>query len=184
MWGPPVFIGIYVIAVLFVFPGSVITVLAGVLFGSAARGDHRQPGLDDRRGAGLSDLPAYRPRGRSQAVRPNPRFQALESLAEEHGAVIIAIARLIPLFPFNLLNYGFGLTKVRFSTYVLMSWLFMLPGTVLYVVGSDAVSTLLAGGAFPWWAAACLRRGRRRLSPSSSAKPAKSSGKGGGRVQP
>ena len=52
----------------------------------------------------------------------------------------------MPLFPFNLLNYAFGLTGVRFSTYVWASWLFMLPGTALYVLGGDALLQSLSGG--------------------------------------
>jgi uncharacterized membrane protein YdjX (TVP38/TMEM64 family) len=57
---------------------------------------------------------------------------------------------LHPLFPFNLLNYGFGLTRVPFWTYVFWSWLCMLPGTALYVVGADAVARGLAQGRVPW----------------------------------
>ena len=60
------------------------------------------------------------------------------------------VTRLVPLFPFNLLNYGFGLTKVRFTTYILWSWLCMLPGTILYVVGSDALFTTMREGEIPW----------------------------------
>jgi uncharacterized membrane protein YdjX (TVP38/TMEM64 family) len=71
-------------------------------------------------------------------------------MTEQQGAAIVAITRLVPLFPFNLLNYGFGLTKVRFSTYVLWSWMCMLPGTVIYVVGTDAFITTLREGRIPW----------------------------------
>ena len=56
----------------------------------------------------------------------------------------------MPIFPFNLLNYGFGLTRVRFWTYVFWSWLCMLPGTVLYVVGADAFTKGIAEGRVPW----------------------------------
>ena len=62
----------------------------------------------------------------------------------------MAITRLVPLFPFNLLNYGFGLTKVKFTTYVLWSWMCMLPGTVIYVVGTDAFVFTLREGKIPW----------------------------------
>ena len=56
----------------------------------------------------------------------------------------------MPLFPFNLLNYGFGLTRVPFWTYVVWSWLCMLPGTILYVVGADALTQGIAQGEVPW----------------------------------
>ncbi len=71
-------------------------------------------------------------------------------MTEEHGAMIVAITRLIPIFPFNLLNYAFGLTKIPFWTYVFWSWLCMLPGTVLYVVGVDAVIQLIVLRKVPW----------------------------------
>ena len=76
-------------------------------------------------------------------LQGNARFQKLDALTSKHGAVIVAVTRLVPLFPFNLLNYGFGLTRVGFWTYLFWSWLCMLPGTVLYVVGTDAVLTAL-----------------------------------------
>ncbi len=63
---------------------------------------------------------------------------------------MVAITRLVPLFPFNLLNYGFGLTLVPFWTYVFWSWICMLPGTVLYVVGADAVTSAISEGKIPW----------------------------------
>jgi uncharacterized membrane protein YdjX (TVP38/TMEM64 family) len=78
------------------------------------------------------------------------KFKKLDRLTEEHGSIIVAITRLVPVFPFNVLNYGFGLTRVKFWTYVFWSWLCMLPGTILYVVGADAVTKGLAQGRVPW----------------------------------
>ena len=80
----------------------------------------------------------------------NEKFRQLDTLTERHGAIIVAITRLVPIFPFNLLNYGFGLTRVPFGTYLFWSWLCMLPGTVLYVVGADAFTQGLAEGRVPW----------------------------------
>ena len=56
----------------------------------------------------------------------------------------------MPIFPFNLLNYGFGLTRVPFWTYVVWSWLCMLPGTILFVVGADALTRGVTEGEVPW----------------------------------
>ena len=56
----------------------------------------------------------------------------------------------MPIFPFNLLNYGFGLTRVPFWTYVVWSWLCTLPGTILFVVGADALTLGVAEGEVPW----------------------------------
>ncbi len=80
----------------------------------------------------------------------NERFLRLDRMTGTARCVVVAITRLVPIFPFTLLNYGFGLTGVRFRTYVLWSWLCMLPGTVLYVVGADAVTRGLAEGRVPW----------------------------------
>jgi len=49
-----------------------------------------------------------------------------------------------------LLNYGFGLTSVPFWTYVIWSAICMLPGTILFVVGTDAVTTAINQGEIPW----------------------------------
>jgi uncharacterized membrane protein YdjX (TVP38/TMEM64 family) len=61
------------------------------------------------------------------------RFEAVDRAVGEEGWRIVALTRLSPLFPFNLLNYFYGLTRVSFRGYVLASWVAMLPGTVLYV---------------------------------------------------
>jgi uncharacterized membrane protein YdjX (TVP38/TMEM64 family) len=83
-------------------------------------------------------------------LEKNEKFRKLDEMTEKNGSVFVAITRLVPLFPFNVLNYGFGLTGVRFVDYVLWSFLCMLPGTVLYVVGTDAVTTALEEGRVPW----------------------------------
>jgi len=62
----------------------------------------------------------------------------------------VALARLVPFSPFNLLNYRFWLTQVRLGTYIFWSWLCMLPGTLLYVVRTDAVISGLRQERVPW----------------------------------
>src|SRR5574337_97611 len=110
----------------------------------------------------------------------NEKFARLDALTERHGAIIVAITRLLPIFPFSLLNYGFGLTRVRFGTYVLWSFVCMLPGTMLYVVGADAVTRGLAEGRVPWGLVGALaavvavlvlviRRARRALASREAA---------------
>ena len=77
-----------------------------------------------------------------------PRFAAVDEAIGESGLKIVLLLRLSPLFPFNLLNDGLGLTRVRLRGYVLGSFLGMLPGTVLYVyLGSlvASASELLSG---------------------------------------
>jgi len=149
-WGPFVYIVIYAAAVVLAVPGSIITIAAGVLFGSVL--GVAVVSVGSTIGAALAFLVSRHIARESIARRfeKNPRFQSLDRLTEDHGAIIVAITRLVPLFPFNLLNYGFGLTRVPFWTYVFWSWLCMLPGTVLYVVGADAVSSAIAQKKIPW----------------------------------
>jgi pyruvate/2-oxoglutarate dehydrogenase complex dihydrolipoamide dehydrogenase (E3) component/uncharacterized membrane protein YdjX (TVP38/TMEM64 family) len=149
-WGPLVFVGIYVVAVVAALPGSAITIVAGALFGSVL--GVILVSIGATLGASLAFLIGrYWARGAVVTwLSRNEKFRKLDQLTEEHGAIIVALTRLVPIFPFNLLNYGFGLTKVPFWTYVFWSWLCMLPGTVLYVVGADAVATSLAQGMIPW----------------------------------
>jgi len=103
-------------------------------------------------GAALCFLIArYMARGAvSDWLEGQERFRKLDRLTETHGGWIVAVTRLVPVFPFNLLNYGFGLTRVRFWTYVGFSWLCMLPGTLLYVAGADTVVQAVAEGRVPW----------------------------------
>ena len=149
-WGPLVFILIYIIAVVLALPGAAITIAGAALFGSVW--GVVLVSIASTIGASIAFL-ISRYLARDFIVRKfsqNEKFQRLDHLTKEHGAVIVAITRLVPLFPFNLLNYGFGLTGVRFWIYVFWSWLCMLPGTVLYVVGADAIISGLAEGRIPW----------------------------------
>ena len=149
-WGPLVFMIIYIIAVVAAIPGSAITFIGGALFGSVL--GVILVSLSATIGASLAFL-ISRYVARDAIVNwlgKNEPFQRLDRLTAEHGAVIVALTRLVPIFPFNLLNYGFGLTRVPFQTYVFWSWLCMLPATVLYVVGADAAAKGLANGEVPW----------------------------------
>ncbi len=150
MLGPVAFIIIYAAAVVAAVPGSAITVAAGALFGSVIGVGVVSAG--STLGAALCFVIAryFARDATGRWLSRNERFQKLDKMTERHGAVIVAITRLVPLFPFNLLNYGFGLTRVRFSTYVFWSWLCMLPGTILYVVGADALTHIAADGRVPW----------------------------------
>lgn len=81
-------------------------------------------------------------------VASDARFRALDAAVAEQGFKMVLLTRLSPVLPFNLLNYAFGLTKVRPRDFVLASWIGMFPGTLLYVsIGSAAkdFSDILAG---------------------------------------
>jgi len=148
--GPLVYILIYIGAVVLAIPGSIITIMAGVMFGSVL--GVATVSVGSTIGASLAFLVSRHiaREAIAQKLAINKKFHHLDQLTKEHGAIIVAITRLVPLFPFNLLNYGFGLTLVPFWTYVFWSWICMLPGTVLYVVGADAVASAVSEGRVPW----------------------------------
>jgi uncharacterized membrane protein YdjX (TVP38/TMEM64 family) len=79
-----------------------------------------------------------------------PRFRAIDKAVAQQGLKIIFLVRLSPVFPYNLLNYGLGLTRVRLLDYVLACF-GMIPGTFLYVYYGKALGSLVAvaGGTAP-----------------------------------
>jgi uncharacterized membrane protein YdjX (TVP38/TMEM64 family) len=127
-----------------------ITIAAGAIFGSVV--GVIVVSIGSTIGASLAFLIArYFARNATEKwLSSRQTFKKIDNLTQKHGAIIVAIVRLVPLFPFNLVNYGFGLTNVRFWTYVVWSWLCMLPATILYVVGTDAVIQAIVGKKVPW----------------------------------
>jgi len=150
IWGPFVFVLLYIVAVIAALPGAAITIAGAALFGSVL--GVILVSIASTIGAGLAFLIArYLARNFiSRKLSANETFRKLDRLTLEHGALIVAITRLVPLFPFAILNYGFGLTAISFRTYVFWSWLCMLPGTILYVVGTDAIISAITSGKVPW----------------------------------
>jgi len=148
-WGPLAYIFIYAAGTVLAFPGSLLTVAAGSLFGTWLGFVTVSAG--STLGAALSFLLSrYFARDYLTAwLKDNSKFKRLNSLTERHGNIIVAITRLVPLFHFTLLNYGFGLTSVEFRVYVFWSWLCMMPGTLLYVAGGEALARVLKGEAPP-----------------------------------
>jgi uncharacterized membrane protein YdjX (TVP38/TMEM64 family) len=63
----------------------------------------------------------------------NPKFKAIDQAVAREGWKIVGLARLSPLFPFNLLNYAFGLTEIALKDYFFATWAGMIPGIVMYV---------------------------------------------------
>jgi uncharacterized membrane protein YdjX (TVP38/TMEM64 family) len=147
-WGPLAFIAGYAAAAVALVPGSLLTLAGGAIFG-LARGT-----AFVFAGALLGAIAAFlvaRYLARSAVERRlagNPRFAAVDRAVAGEGRKIVFLLRLSPVFPFSLLNYTLGLTRVRFADYVIGS-LGMLPGTVLYVYYGKLAGDVaaLAGGA-------------------------------------
>jgi uncharacterized membrane protein YdjX (TVP38/TMEM64 family) len=132
-WGPVVFGLLDVLAVVALVPGSALTLAAGALFGLTV--GTIVASVASTTGAALSFLIArYLARGRVEALAgKDARFAAIDRAIAAGGWKVVALLRLSPAVPFNLQNYLYGLTGIRFWPYLLTSWVAMLPGTFLYV---------------------------------------------------
>ncbi len=132
-WGPVIFIGIYVVATVFFIPGSVLTLGAGAVFGVVL--GSVCVSISATLGATAAFLVGrYLARDAiARKIEKNEKFASIDRAVADEGWKIVFLTRLSPVFPFTLLNYAFGLTRVRLSQYVLASWIGMMPGTVMYV---------------------------------------------------
>lgn len=148
-WGYLVVIVFYVVACVLFIPGSLVTLAAGFLFGVVA--GSVVVSIGSTLGASAAFLVGrYLARDKIEGkVAGKPKFKAIDEAVGRQGFKIVLLTRLSPVFPFNLLNYAFGLTRVRFWTYAAASWIGMMPGTVLYVyLGSTAkdLTQVFSGG--------------------------------------
>lgn len=132
-WGPVVFVVCYIVATVLMVPGSALTLAAGTLFG-VVYGTGLVSVASTLGASAAFLIGRFLARDSIVAVTSRrPAFAALDRALGKDGWKIVALARLSPVFPFTLLNYAFGVTQVKFTHYVLASWIAMLPGTVLYV---------------------------------------------------
>lgn len=144
--GYVLFVVVYVAATVLFLPGSVLTLGAGAVFGLA--GGFVAVSVGSTLGAAAAFLV-----GRfvardiiAKKVEGNERFAAIDRAVGREGFKIVLLTRLSPIFPFNLLNYAYGLTRVGFWPYIAASWLGMMPGTVLYVYLGTTAGDLAGAG--------------------------------------
>jgi len=145
--GPAIFILIYVVACVFFIPGSALTLGAGAIFG-VVKGS-----IFVSIGSTLGATAAFLV-GRyiardwiARKIEKNEKFAAIDQAVGAEGWKIVGLTRLSPVFPFSLLNYAYGLTRVSLRDYVMASWIGMMPGTIMYVyLGSLAGSLATLGG--------------------------------------
>ena len=130
--GGIVFIGIYIIATLAFLPAAILTLGAGIIFGVI------WGSLYVFIGATLGAVAAFLV-GRylaqswiKEKISSYKKFAIIDKAVSKEGLKIVLLVRLSPLFPFNLLNYAFGITSVSFQDYLIGS-VGMIPGTIMYV---------------------------------------------------
>lgn len=129
---PVAFIVIFAIATVLFVPGLPITILSGILFGAFWGGIYVVIGSIIGVSAAFF---IGRYLGRDfikKLTQKNDRLSKLDDYIKKQGNTILIISRLIPLFPFNLQNYAYGITNINFSTYFWYSLIFMIPGIFIY----------------------------------------------------
>jgi uncharacterized membrane protein YdjX (TVP38/TMEM64 family) len=150
VWGPVAFVVGYAIAAVAFVPGSLLTLAAGAIFG-VGKGTALVLVAATLGASAAFLVSRYLARGFvERRLAGDERFAAIDRAIGSQGRKIVFLLRLSPVFPFNLLNYALGLTRVRFADYVVAS-IGMLPGTLLYVYYGKVAGDLarLAGGAGP-----------------------------------
>jgi uncharacterized membrane protein YdjX (TVP38/TMEM64 family) len=146
-----IFIGVYAIATVLLAPGAILTIGAGFAFGLWKGFLAVSAGAT--LGAALAFLVArFIARDKIEAAaQRNEKFRNIDNAIGKQGAKLVFLLRLSPVIPFNLSNYFYGLTGVKFWPYVLASWIGMMPGTFLYVyigtAGKAAVAAAAGGEA-------------------------------------
>jgi uncharacterized membrane protein YdjX (TVP38/TMEM64 family) len=140
----PIYILGYIVAAVLLIPGLLLTLAAGFLFGLPL--GLLLVSVSSVLGAAAAFLV-----GRFFArdwvagkIASQPRFAALDAAVGRRGFLIVFLTRLSPVFPYNIINYVYGLTGVKFRDYFFATWIGMFPITVLYVYIGSAAKNLAA----------------------------------------
>ena len=141
---PVIYMVVYTVAPALFLPGLPITIAGGILFGPFWGVVYTITSATA--GACLAFfISRYIARDWVDKKLKSPRWRRLDQGVEKHGWKIVAFTRLIPLFPFNLLNYAFGLTKIKFFHYALTTFVCMLPACIAFIVFSSSLLDLFKG---------------------------------------
>ncbi|RRQ20780.1 VTT domain-containing protein [Thiohalobacter thiocyanaticus] len=141
---PLLFMALYAVAAVLFLPGSVMTLAGGALFGPVLGTFYNLTGAT--LGALLAFLVARYLAADWVAQRTGGRLKQLIQGVETEGWRFVAFTRLVPLFPFNLLNYALGLTRIPLLHYLLATYICMLPGALAYTYLGYAGREAVAGG--------------------------------------
>ncbi len=138
------FMLVYALGTVLFFPGSLLTLAGGAMFGPVMGTFYNLTAATI--GASLAFLIARYLASDWVEAKTGGRLKQLKDGVEHEGWRFVAFVRLVPLFPFNLLNYALGLTRIRFSHYLIATYACMLPGAIAYTYLGYAGREAIAGG--------------------------------------
>jgi len=138
---PLVFIAVYAVATVAFLPGTPLSLLAGLVFGPVFGALWAVIGATI--GATLAFLVGrYAARGLVEGwTANNESVKKLDEGVERQGWRMLLITRLVPVFPFNLQNYAFGITKIGLGTYVLLTAVCIIPGTAVFTFAGGSLAS-------------------------------------------
>lgn len=141
VWGPVAYIGMYALVTITCLSVLPVTLVGGIVFGPIMGTIYTAIGAS--LGLSLAFLIA-----RYVARKPieekfgnSDAFKKINEGVKNEGWFILATTRLLPVFPFGIQNYVYGLTPISFLQYSLLSTLFILPGTSVFVILAGAVAS-------------------------------------------
>ncbi len=144
LWAPMAFIAVFALATVLFLPGSVFALAGGALFGPIWGTLYNLSAATV--GATLAFFVARYLAADWVARKSGGRLKQLVDGVEAEGWRFVAFVRLVPLFPFNMLNYALGLTRIRASHYVIATLVCMVPGGFAYTYLGYAGREAVAGG--------------------------------------
>jgi uncharacterized membrane protein YdjX (TVP38/TMEM64 family) len=137
-----IFIALYVLATVCLAPGLILTLSGGAIFGLPTGVVLVSVGSVAGATAAFFVGRTFAREWIGRRIAGWRRFRALDNALRERGFWIVLLTRLSPAFPFNLLNYAYGVTAVRPRDYIVGSWIGMFPATLLYVYAGSAAASL------------------------------------------
>lgn len=140
-WAPVVFVLLWVAATVFFLPGVVLTIAGGLVFGAFWGAVWTTIGANAGAAAAFL-IGRYAARGLvERTIENNQRLRKIDDGVRRHGWRMLMMTRLVPVFPFNVQNYLYGLTDISLKTYVSVTLPCMVPATVAYSFAAGSVRT-------------------------------------------
>lgn len=130
IWAPMAYVAIYAVGTVVFAPGALFALAGGAMFGPVLGTFLNLAGATT--GASIAFLIARYVAGGWVKRKAGGKLKRLLDGVESEGWRFVAFVRLVPLFPFNLSNYAFGLTRIPFISYVVTSFITMAPGALAY----------------------------------------------------
>jgi uncharacterized membrane protein YdjX (TVP38/TMEM64 family) len=140
-WAPVAFVVLWIAASVFFLPGLPISIAGALIFGAVWGTVYTTIGANLGAVAAFL-IGRYAARGMVESqIAKNARLRAIDDGVRRHGWRMLMLTRLVPIFPFNIQNYVYGLTDISLGTYVVVNVICMLPGTIAYNFAAGSVRT-------------------------------------------